>query len=248
MPLGGADAFVQDCASTGDLSFSFSPELIWSSVTGFAFNGSPTPQISLPTSVKIGTFTLQNARVAIVDGPSATSHPSFALQVAVDIVGSIGPIALAVAGLGFAVNVVPYSHADLAALPPGAPRPALGSIDVALAFVPPTGAWRSLDAGVVTGGGFLERTGHEYAGALDVSISGVPVKAYGLIQTVLPGNVSGYSFIAVISAEFVPSIKLPFGFSLDGVGGLIGVQPHDLAGCGGDGVVGAPPRWPVVPR
>jgi hypothetical protein len=224
VPLGSADAFVQDCASSGDLSFSFSPGLSWSSTSGFAFNGSPTPQVSLPTSVKIGTFTLQNAKIAIVDGPSATSHPSFALQVAVDIAGRIGPVALAVTGVGFAVNVVPYSHADLAALPPGAPRPALGSIDVALAFVPPAGAGLSVDAGVVTGGGFLEHTGDEYAGALDLVLQGTPVKAYGLLQTKLPGGQPGYSFIAVISAEFVPPVTLPFGFLLEAVGGLIGIN------------------------
>ena len=34
----------------------------------------------------------------------------------------------------------------------------------------------------------------------------------------------GYSFIVALSTEFSPSIQLPFGFSLDGVGGILGIN------------------------
>ena len=77
----------------------------------------------------------------------------------------------------------------------------------------------------MTGGGYLgfDSGNAEYAGALDLSVGEIAVKAYGLVQTRLPGGVPGYSFVA-ISIEFAPSIELAFGFTLDGVGGLIGVN------------------------
>ena len=49
------------------------------------------------------------------------------------------------------------------------------------------------------------------------------VKAIGIIQTHLPDGKPGYSFLLIISAEF-PAIQLGLGFSLTGVGGLIGIN------------------------
>src|SRR5208282_405495 len=102
----------------------------------------------------------------------------------------------------------------------------LGPAELGFAFKPPSGAGIAVDAGVVTGGGYLsfDPSKGEYGGALDLVLQGTPVKAYGLIQTKLPGGLPGYSFIAVISAEFLPPVTLPFGFLLEGVGGLIGIN------------------------
>jgi hypothetical protein len=223
VPLDQADGFVQACATDQAIEVSFTPELIWSTAKGFSFNGSITPHFNAPVSLQIGSFTVTNIRIGVADGPSQTSNPSFALQAAVDITGSIGPIGLALAGIGLALDVTPYSQQDLLALPPGASRPALGNLDVGLQFLPPTGVGISLNTAVVTGGGFIEHSGDIYAGALDLSVCGYAVKAFGLIQTPGPGE-PGYSFVAVISVQFVPEIDLPYDFTLDGVGGFIGIN------------------------
>jgi hypothetical protein len=224
IPMDGSDSFVQDSVGKDAIQFSFTPEVIWSSKTGFGFNGRPTPQIDLPLSIKVGSFTVRNAKISATDGPARTSQPSFALQVGIDVGGSIGPVTVVIQGLGFAVDLLPYSHQELLDLSPGSRRPALGNLDVDMRFAAPTGAGLAIDAGIVSGGGFLAHQDDEYSGALDLSIRDVAVKAYGLVQTVLPGGLRGYSFLAVISTEFSPAVQLPLGFSLDGVGGLIGVH------------------------
>jgi hypothetical protein len=90
----------------------------------------------------------------------------------------------------------------------------------------PTGVGLSIDAGVVKGGGFLrfdfERD--EYAGVLELDIAGiVTVKAIGLITTRLPDGSKGFSLLIIITAEF-SGIQLGLGFTLNGLGGLLGLN------------------------
>jgi hypothetical protein len=87
---------------------------------------------------------------------------------------------------------------------------------------PPSGAGMSLDAGVVKGGGFLlfDPDRGEYGGILDIKLMAIGVKAIGLLST---KNPAGWSLLLVITAQ-LPPIQLGFGFTLTGVGGLLGVQ------------------------
>ena len=87
---------------------------------------------------------------------------------------------------------------------------------------PPSGAGMSIDAGVVKGGGFLlfDPDRGEYGGIIDVKIMQIGVKAIGLLSTKNPG---GWSLLLIIVAQ-LPPIQLGFGFTLTGLGGLLGVQ------------------------
>jgi hypothetical protein len=49
------------------------------------------------------------------------------------------------------------------------------------------------------------------------------IKAFGVLETRLPSGEKGFSLVLVISAEFTP-IQLGFGFTLNGVGGLLGLH------------------------
>src|SRR6185369_2417211 len=51
----------------------------------------------------------------------------------------------------------------------------------------------------------------------------VSVKAFGLLDTKFPDGTEGVSFVVVIVAEFTP-IQLGFGFTLLGVGGMLGLN------------------------
>jgi hypothetical protein len=76
----------------------------------------------------------------------------------------------------------------------------------------------------VSGGGFIaysDSTGR-YTGALALTLGNLALRAIGVLDTRAPG-VSGYSFLIIISAEFTP-IQLGFGFTLNGVGGICGIQ------------------------
>lgn len=221
IPMGRADAFVRSAVAGDELRFTFSPEVIWSSATGFAFNGGTTPQLSLPLSIKVGAFTLSNASIGVTDEVRPDGKTAFGLRVATDVAGRLGPVAAIVQGIGFVAEIVPYTRAELRALPPGADRPALGNVDVDLRFKTPDGIGLRLEAGVVRGGGFLrfDPAHDEYAGALELQFGRIGIKAFGLIA----GGADGWSLLMLLYGQF-PPIQLAFGFTLNKIGGLIGVQ------------------------
>lgn len=86
---------------------------------------------------------------------------------------------------------------------------------------PPRGIGVSLDAGPVRGGGFLEVTPTGYDGALEVAVGPVAAHAFGVLDT---GADPGFSMVVSIGAEFDPPIEIALGFTLVGVGGLVGIQ------------------------
>jgi hypothetical protein len=90
----------------------------------------------------------------------------------------------------------------------------------------------------VRGGGFLffDPDKGEYGGVAELSIAEiVTVKAIGLITTRMPDGSEGFSLLVIISAEFTP-IQLGFGFTLNGVGGLLGLNRAVLLDVLRDGV------------
>ncbi|MER7780444.1 DUF6603 domain-containing protein [Streptomyces sp. NPDC096191] len=91
----------------------------------------------------------------------------------------------------------------------------------------PTRMAIELAAGPVSGGGAVQQRGEPgsgaYAGDLDIDLGVVHVQAIGLLQ--LPVKGKQLSFLVLLGAEFgYPGIQLSFGFALDAVGGLVGVN------------------------
>ncbi|MDX1940937.1 MAG: DUF6603 domain-containing protein [Saprospiraceae bacterium] len=102
----------------------------------------------------------------------------------------------------------------------------LGGYDIGLKIKPPTGAGVRVNAGPVTGGGFLSLDDEkgEYFGALELDFKNLfALKAVGIINTKMPDGSEGFSMIIIITAEFTP-IQLGLGFTLNGVGGLLGLN------------------------
>lgn len=87
----------------------------------------------------------------------------------------------------------------------------------------PTGIGLSLDAGPVSGGGFVGKLGPgEFGGALTLKILGIGAFAFGIYKE-LPGG--PVSFVAVIGIRLPPpGIQIGFGFAVSGIGGLIGIH------------------------
>ena len=81
-----------------------------------------------------------------------------------------------------------------------------------------------VDAAGVSGGGFLKHddSTHEYIGVLQLEFNSLALQAFGLITTQVAGQ-SGYSLLALIDADF-PPVQLGWGFTLNGVGGLLAVN------------------------
>jgi len=92
-------------------------------------------------------------------------------------------------------------------------------------FKLPNGVGIVLDSNAVIGGGylFIDSANGRYTGVLQLEMYCIAVKAVGLISTRMPDGSSGFSMLLIISAEFQP-VQLGFGFTLNGVGGLIGVD------------------------
>ena len=124
--------------------------------------------------------------------------PGLPLSFTVDGLGATFPVAFGGGGLG---------------IDPAGVRPAL-----------PTGLGIDLTLPLLSGGGFLATTGPGgYGGVLDLDLIVLSVQAFGLLQ--LPVNGVPLSFVAILSVQFpFPGIQLGFGFSLNGVGGLVAVN------------------------
>jgi hypothetical protein len=211
--LSDGDGFVQGTLGSQPARSPLNLVIKWSSHTGFALGGHPKLAITLPVAESlfgIARITSVGLALAGADNNAVAFDATLTFSVA------LGPYALTVSDAGLRILLRPVGDAD----PPGN----LGNVDLGFGFKPPSGVGVALDSSVVTGGGFLEHSGDQYAGALDLSISGYLVKAFGLIQTTTAAGQPGYSFVAVISVQFVPAIDLPFDFTLDGVGGFIGVN------------------------
>jgi hypothetical protein len=141
---------------------------------------------------------------------------------------AIGPLQAVVEDMGLAAKV-------RAAVPqvPGEPAAGnAGSFDVAVAFKPPAGAGLSVAAGPVTGGGyiFFDPENEQYAGVLQLSFKTIGLTVIGLLTTRLPdasGDPAtfhkGFSLLLLIAFD-LPPIQLGYGFTLNGVGGLLGIN------------------------
>jgi hypothetical protein len=139
------------------------------------------------------------------------------IELSAGFTAKLGPIAAAVDRIGVRADLsFPESGGNL------------GPADLAFAFKPPTGVGLVLDAGVVTGGGYLfaDPDRGEYAGVLQLEFAKfLAVKAIGLITTRMPDGSSGFSLLLVLTAEFGGGgLQLGYGFKLIGVGGIIGLN------------------------
>ena len=156
------------------------------------------PVPTLPT----GPFKLQ----AITFGlePDAGSFLKLKVELSASFGVELGPFQASVDRLGVLLEL----NIDDAAKP------------LAFAFKLPSGIGLALDAGIVKGGGYLAVDEQGYAGTLELKMLAVGVKAIAILNT---RSEAGFSLLLLIFGQF-PAIQLSFGFTLTGVGGLIGVQ------------------------
>ena len=206
-----ADGFVGKLLSGLHLESDFAFGLGYSTDHGLYFVGSSTLAIQLPLHLALGPLEVSGLTLSV-----GIQGQSFPTAIAVDIKAALGPLQAVVQQIGMAVDFTLKDDRSGNA----------GPVDVTLGFKPPTGAGLSIDTGIVKGGGFLafDPSKGEYAGVAELAIAEiVTLKAIGLITTKMPDGSPGFSLLIVISAEFTP-IQLGYGFTLIGVGGLLGLN------------------------
>lgn len=182
------------------------------SVKGIFFPGSSGLEISIPTHIQIGPVEILG--LTIQAQPGGNKLP---IAVSTDLKGKFGPLDAIVQGIGFKGTF---------SFPPSGGNFADGKMNFEPAFLPPTGVGLSIEGGGFTGGGFLflDYEKGEYAGGLELEFQKfIALKAIGILNTRMPDGKEGFSLLIIITAEFTP-IQLGFGFTLNGVGGLLGLN------------------------
>ena len=206
------DGFLATIMGGNEVKLTFPVQVSWSNRAGFSFAASVGFQTSFQPHLQLGPLSIDQLDLGVRSAADPASPPDVALTVGVDLSGQLGPVAFSCQGIGLRLDAV---------LKDGN----AGPFDLAVGFNPPSGLGLEIDAGLVTGGGFIQfdPADGRYAGILELQLSEISIKAIGLIDTRLPGGASGFSFLIIVSAEFTP-IQLGFGFTLNGVGGLAGIN------------------------
>lgn len=207
-----ADGFIGAIAGGLGIDANLDLAALWSPSTGLQIEGSGGIEIAVPTHISLGPIEIVTLYVRVSIGPDA----ALPIELSGAFSASLGPIQAAVDRIGVLATL---------SFPPDGGN--LGPLDLGFAFKPPNGVGLSVDAGVVRGGGYLyiDAERGEYAGVLELDIAGiVSVKAIGLITTRMPDGSDGFSLLLVITAEFGTGIQLGFGFTLIGVGGILGLN------------------------
>ncbi|TCC47506.1 hypothetical protein E0H75_22270 [Kribbella capetownensis] len=207
-----ADSFLRNFLPSGDSRIEFSTTVGWSSLNGFEVEGSGALETRIPAHVRLGPVTGTGIVLGLTAGDEGLDA-----KIGADLTVEVGPVSVVVQDIGLRLSV-------------GFPRSGgnAGPLELAPAFKPPSGAGLAIDAGVLTGGGFLsfDPERGEYAGVVELELADfISLKGIGLISTRLPDGSDGFSLLIVLSAEFPePGLQLGFGFKLLAVGGLVGVN------------------------
>ena len=181
-------------------------------LTGAAPTGSAIVLAQFPSQT-VGPATIDDLRFQVSPDASGLTVGGYLTATV-----TLGPLTAAVRDLGLGLALQ---------WPAGGGN--AGPLNLAPSVFWPTGAGIGIDAGVATGGGFLsfDQAHGQYAGALALALESLALTAIGLVQTKdasgapLPG---GFSLLVIIDVQFQPGVELGFGFSLTGVGGLLGLS------------------------
>ena len=204
---GKGDGFLQKILPkdpiTADVDIAFG----WSIKKGFYFLGGRL-LVAIPVHVTLGPIKLDVIELGV-----EAEDDSIPVSVGVTAGLKLGPLAASVEGIGLIL--------DFTFPPPGAS----GSVEVEPRFKPPRGAGMKIGAGPVGGGGYIyfDPDNEQYAGVLQLDFKAFSFKAIGLLTTRFPDGTKGFSLLIIITAEFNP-IQLGYGFTLNGLGGLLGLN------------------------
>lgn len=162
-----------------------------------------------PDTIRLPGLIIRDLKTEISVGDT------FGLSAYGTIVVSLGPVTVAIEGLGLkqTMELTPDGSGNLGII--DLPAPGLRT---------PTGFGVSVDAVILKGGGFLRVEGDEISGALELALTLGPLQLSICAVAVL-GNIDGaVSFLVIIGIEFSPPIEIFLGLTLNAVGGVFGLN------------------------
>jgi hypothetical protein len=203
---GQGDTFLKAIAGDG-AKLRFSVGLIADS-DGFRLDGGTKATATLPVGRSIaGVLTVHHAEIGL--GPSSTGG-DLGLELSGAFTAHLGPFSVVVDRLGFQLDADRREDGNF------------GPFHLDLGFKAPNGLGLLLDTSVLKGGGYLyaDPANHEYAGAFELLLFGkFGIKAIGVLTT----RPNDWSLLLLIYIQAAIPTPAP-GFTVFGVGGLIGVQ------------------------
>ncbi|WP_367140980.1 MULTISPECIES: DUF6603 domain-containing protein [Streptomyces] len=203
--LGDGDGFLSKLPGHR-VEVPFELGLLADTAHGIRFDGGSGLKVDLPVAASLfGVFKVQFValELKLAGVPSAEIRGGFSLK--------LGPFQASVDQIGTAL--------DLAAVAEGA-----DDIGGLVTFLPPRGIGLVLDLGPVKGGGYLaiDAEKGEYAGALELKVFVLSIKAIALISTKRPDGSDGWSLLIFLFCQF--KVHIAFGIFLTGLGGMIGLH------------------------
>lgn len=202
-----ADGFVASLLGGLDLEADLDLQVGWAGDRGLYLGGNAGLATTIGVHRSLGPFTLDSVHLEVAAGGGGLQ-----LETSATGSGSLGPFTASVDRIGAT------AHLGFA---PGN----LGPAQLDVGFKPPTGLGIVVDAAVITGGGYIsfDPDKGEYAGVLELSLLGISIKAIAVLDTRLPDGTPGFSFLLILTFD-LPPIQLGFGFTLNAVGGLAGIN------------------------
>ncbi|UOZ03055.1 DUF6603 domain-containing protein [Amycolatopsis sp. WQ 127309] len=209
--LADADGFLGTILPSRSLELDVDLALTWSSAGGLRFTGAAGAEVDVPVDLTAGPVTISSLHLALLLAAGGVT-----LEASSSVSARLGPVFAAVERTGVVLRL---SQPDDGG--------SLGLADFSVEFKPPGGVGLTIDAGGISGGGFLafDPGRGEYSGALELEFADfLALKAIGLITTRQPDGAPGFSLLLVLTAEFGSGIQLGYGFRLLAVGGLVGLN------------------------
>lgn len=215
---GQGDSFIKKVLGAKPFMIDLGFVLRWSNKTGFGFVGNAGFTIEIPITRKKelseSKFGLHIDKLKIAANASQSgSNISFGI----DATFKLGVITAVISDIGANVKLVPKAS--------GQSRGLLNNLDLDWGFKPPSAIGLSIETPTVMGGGYLKIEPDKYAGIFELKfIEKVTVRILGILNTKLPGGKEGYSLLLLVFVEEFQPVQLGFGFTLNGVGGLLGLN------------------------
>ena len=212
LQAGESDGFIKTILGSGETTIDIPLGLEWSSKGGLKFKGGGGFEVSVSPHLTLGPVSIDQLLIRLLG--DVTTPPAMRLTVGASVAGDFGPLAFVVENIGLSLKATFIKGGNA------------GPFDITLGFKPPDGIGLAVDSGVLKGGGFLRIDAEqgEYIGSLELEFQGIfSLKAVGIIDTKMPDGSEGFSLLIIITAEFSP-VQLGLGFTLNGVGGLLGLN------------------------
>jgi hypothetical protein len=209
--LGSSDGFLKQMMAGKPVSAVVDVLVEWSSKHGLRLAGTLGLQHTFATHLSLGPFTIS---AITISGGIPRGGKGLRLSGTAAVNFLLGPVTAAVDQIGLAIDMIPDPDGWALGMTPS------------LTFISPNGIGLAVQASKVAGGGFVgfDYEQGRYTGALHLDIAEVvSVTAIGLIVTRLPDGSEGFSLLVILTAAF-PPVNLGFGFTLSGLGGLLGLN------------------------